>query len=62
MGLTSIGIVGEVSGPLDESRAFELAAGDCVGTNSAHDGGVGQLWLGSDDGVGDIVIDRLPGR
>lgn len=49
MELTSIRVVGEVSGPLDKSRAFELAAGDCVGTNSAHNGGVGQLWLGSDD-------------
>lgn len=56
---SGISIAREVAGPLDEGGVLELAAGDCVGADSAHHRAVGELWLGGDDGVGDVVVDGL---
>jgi hypothetical protein len=54
---SGISIAREVAGPLDEGRLLELAAGDGVGAHGAHHRAVGELWLGGDDGVGDVVVD-----
>ncbi len=56
---TSISITREASGPLNEGVSLVLARGDRVAANSAVDGGVGDIRLSGDDGVGDIVIDSL---
>lgn len=57
--LTGIGVAGEVAGPLDEGAVLELARGDGEQADGADDGGVRQLGLGGDDGVGDVVVDGL---
>lgn len=55
----SVGIAREVASPLDESATLSLARGDWVQTNGADNAGVAELRLGRDDGVGDVVVDRL---
>jgi hypothetical protein len=57
--LTGIGIAGEVASVLDEGGALVVTAGDGVAADGADDGGVGEGGLGSDDGVGDVVVDGL---
>lgn len=56
---TSIGIVGEVTAPLNKSAALKLTRCDGIAANGAQDTRVGQLGLGGDDGVGDVVVDGL---
>jgi hypothetical protein len=55
--LTGIGVAGEVAGPLDKGAALELARGDGVAADGAHNAGVGKLGLGRDDAVRDVVVD-----
>ena len=56
---TGIGIRREVASPGDEGLALVLAGGDGVGADGGDDGGVAQLGLSRDDGVGDVVVDAL---
>jgi hypothetical protein len=54
---TSIGVAGEVASPFDEGAVLKLARGDGVAADGADDAGVRELRLGSDDAVGDVVVD-----
>lgn len=56
---TGIGIRREVASPGDEGLALVLAGGDGVGADGGDNGGVAQLGLSRDDGVGDVVVDAL---
>lgn len=58
-GRTSVCVTAEVAGPLHESAAGVVAGGDLVETNRADDRCICQCWLGGDDAVGDVVVDRL---
>lgn len=60
--LTGVGVAREVAGPLDEGAVLEVARGDGEEADGADDAGVGQLGLGGDDGVGDVVVDGLRGE
>lgn len=55
-----VSIAREISTPFDESTAFQVTARDAIATNRAQDRGVGELWLGCNDAVGDVVVDCLP--
>jgi hypothetical protein len=57
--LTSIGIAAEVARPCDEGLVLVCAGCDGVYADGGHDGRVGELGLGGDDGVCDEVVDRL---
>lgn len=57
--LTSIGIAGEVTSPLDEGAALEIARSDREQADSGQDRSVAELRLRSDDTVGDVVVDGL---
>lgn len=57
---TSVGIGREVASPSDEGLALVLARGDGICADGRDDGGVAQLGLSRDDGVGDVVVDALP--
>ena len=48
-----------MAAPLNKSAAFQLTAGDGVQADGAQHGRVGQLGLGGDDAVGDVVVDGL---
>lgn len=58
--LTRISITRKVSRPLNECMTFVWTRSDREETNSADYGRVSQLRRGSDDGVGNEVIDSLP--
>lgn len=55
---TGISVRGEVAGPLDESAVLVLARGDGVAADGADGGGVAQSGVGSDNRVGDVVVER----
>lgn len=55
----SVGIAGEVAGPLDKGAVLVLARGDGEAANGADDAGVRELGLGRDDAVRDVVVERL---
>ncbi len=59
VGLTSIGVAREVTGPLDESAALKITRGDGEQADGRQNGSVRELGLGSDDTVGDVVVDGL---
>jgi hypothetical protein len=54
---TSIGVRGEVTGPLDKGAVLVLARGDGVAADGADNGGVAQSGVGGDDRVGDVVVE-----
>lgn len=56
---TGVSIAREVTRPLDEGRALELAGRDSVAANSRQNRGIGEIGLGGDDAVGDVVVDSL---
>ena len=57
--LTSVGIAGEISSPLDEGATLEIARCDGVQADGREDGRVAELGLGSNNAVGDVVVDSL---
>lgn len=57
--LTSIGIAREACIPLNIGAVSVSTSSDSVQADGAEDAGVGELWSGGDDAVGDGVIDGL---
>lgn len=55
--LAGVGIATEISTPLYESAAFQLARGDRIAADGAKDARVRELRLRCDHGVGDVMID-----
>lgn len=59
MRLTSGSVAGELSAPLNVGASTVGTGSDGVQADRAQNAGVGELGAGSDDAVGDGVVDGL---
>lgn len=59
MARTRVSIARKVAGPFDKGAARELTRSHWVAPDSAQHAGIGDLRLGRDDAVGDVVVDSL---
>ena len=57
--LTSISIAREVAAPFDKCATLKVSTSDRVAADGAEHTRVRELWGGRDNGVCDVVVDRL---
>ena len=57
--LTSSGVTGEIARPDNKSMAFMLASSDGVAANGGDHRSIAQCWLSANDGIGDVMVNRL---